>query len=54
MVCTVPGSKAETSPRDGTVFAGVTGLLALAAFLATLIPTHRSTQVDSATALRAE
>jgi hypothetical protein len=44
----------RTSPRDGAVYAGVAAILALAALLATILPTHRSTQVDSATALRAE
>jgi predicted permease len=44
----------RTSPRDGTVYGVVASLLTLAALLATVIPTHRSTQVNSATALRAE
>ena len=43
-----------TSPRDGFVYACVTCLLALAAFIATIVPTRRSTQVSAASALRAE
>jgi ABC-type antimicrobial peptide transport system permease subunit len=44
----------RTSPREGVVYAAVAGLLALAAFIATIVPTRRSTQISSGAALRTE
>jgi putative ABC transport system permease protein len=44
----------EVSPLDPAVFAGVSLLLALAAFMASLVPAWRATRVDPIVALRAE
>ena len=42
------------SPTDPATYAAVVGLLALVAFVATLIPARKATRVDPMTALRAE
>lgn len=44
----------ETSPRDPVVYAGAAAVLALAAFVASVVPARRSAAVDPALALRAE
>jgi len=44
----------NVSPFDPLVYAAVVGLLALVAFVATLVPARRATRVDPMIALRAE
>jgi ABC-type antimicrobial peptide transport system permease subunit len=44
----------ETSPRDPFVYGAAALVLAIAGFVASIVPARRSTAVDPAQAMRAE
>jgi ABC-type antimicrobial peptide transport system permease subunit len=44
----------ETSPHDPLVYGGAVGVLALAAVVASIVPTRRSTAVDPVQAIRVD
>jgi hypothetical protein len=44
----------QTSARDPLVFAGAAVVLGIAAFVASVVPAHRSASIDPSVALRAD